>query len=570
MWAAANDGARRRRRRFRQRRTGGDDDRCDDAEQRTSDSDDVDSGEDDSSDDERSTTESIRDGGQPPSSSTSDPRMVHVENDTAHTTGERNDPAVAADFHRQFEVHKRKRKRRKREQIRDEAPEAAIARLTSSYNAAMTAVGALHRLSGEYCAFWKEEGIVRGGRVLDADAPDANNCEPSPNIGDVSEGSKMFEGEGNGGETNLETSQPRCDDDLREAYISVQRVSRAARLALEQSLLLDPVILAPVFFPERGHAVDNKQRSNIKHNLRNVNAAPEVTTSAWLDAWNHSSEISTGRIISPNARCASSVSQAITMMKWNKLSTAHRKEVRKVSYLSLVNYADLLLCACHAPDVTNRKRDMLDRGAVPKLGVLEIFSTMVTSGQDEPRTNEVSSSNNRLWPDESTERTVRLALAAYVDASELDPTDPTLWFKLACAARALGCEIHSSSLKSLLMFKGPPRSHRCVERVALERGLSCLPRGVPPNRLLLYARKEMENWDRGQTVEEDFGCNSMDTLGESLTQEKDQPIELVLYLPKYSWATLGRILMRASREGVSYGHSLPGSPRHVWTTVSGS
>jgi hypothetical protein len=575
MWAAANDGARRRRRRVKQRRTcggGGEVDRRDDAEKRTNDSDDADSGEDDSSSDdgERSTTESIHDEGQP--SSSSHPCLARVENDAPHTTGGGIDPAVATDFHRQFEIRKRKPEKRKRKQIREEAPEAAIVRLTSSYNAAMTAVGALHRLSGQFCAFWKEEGVVGGGRALDGEASDAYNCEPPSNIGDVDDVSNVSEKEGNGDETNLESSQPRCDDSLREAYISLQRVSRAARLALEQSLLLDHVILAPIFFPERGNTVDNKQRKNIKNNQRNVNAAPEVTTSAWLDTWNHSSETSTARI-SPNARGVNSVFQAISMIRWNKLSTAHRKEIRKVSYLSLVNYADLLLCACHAPDAKNRKRDMLDRGAVPKLGVLEMFSTMVTPEQDELRTNEVSNSNNRLWSDESTERTVRLALAAYVDASELDPTDPTLWFKLACAARALGCQIHSSSPKSLRMFMGPPRSHRCLERVALERGLVCLPRGVPPNRLLLHAWKEMENWDRGQTVEEDFGCDShvgMDTLDESLPQENDQPIELVLYLPKYSWATLGRILIRASREGVTYGHSLPGLPRHVWTTVSNS
>ena len=578
MWAAANDGVRRRRRRDKRRRTGGaagsnEDDPVNGAKKKSSGSDS--DSEDDSSDGERSTTESVHDNGGPSSSSSGNnlslsppgDRSSRVENCAPHAGAGDDTAAAATAFGQQTETRKRKRrKKKKKQQIREETPEAAIARLKSSYTAAMAAIGALHRLSRQYCAFRKEEGNA-GGVVRDAGAAKANGAPPS-NIGDV-DACRTIDAtcaiDGDDEETTLETSQREneadaADENLREAYTSMQRVARAARSALEQSLLMDHVIMAPIFLPEKGNASDKTKKGNIKNNARyEDDASGVVMSSAWLDLWNHPPKETPEAHISLNARSIDSAFQTTSITKWNKLSSSHRNEIRKVSYLALVNYADLLLCVCHA-SATNRKRDMLDRGAVPKLGLVELFSTI--------------NGTNRLWSDESTERTVRLALAAYVDASELDPTDPTLWFKLACAARALGWEIQSSSSKALRIFKGPPRSHRCLERLALERGLLCLPKEVPPNRLVLHAWKEMENWDRGPPVcvekESDLDTLvSVETLDEMLTQE-DQPVELVIHLPRYSWAALGRILIRASQEGVSYGRSLPGTPRHVWSTVSNS
>lgn len=582
MWAAANDGVRRRRRRDKRRRTGGaagggnEDDRVDYYAKKKSNGSESDSEEDDSSDGERSTTESVHDDVGPSSGkkflslpSHHSARSDRVE-DCAPQAAAGDDTAAA--FGQQPETRKRKRRKKKKRQIREETPEAAIARLTSSYTSAMVAVGALHRLSGQYCATFRrrEEGNA-GGVVFDAGAAKAANGEPPSNIGDADAYRTIEATCATGGddqETDLVTSQrdneaDAADESLREAYTSIQRVARAARSAMEQSLLLDHVIMAPIFLPEKENAVDKTNKGNIKNNARNVNDASGgvVMSSAWLDLWNHSPEEDTSEAhTNLNARSIESAFQTISVTKWNRQSSTHRKEIRKVSYLALVNYADLLLCLCHA-SVTNRKRDILDRGAVPKLGVVELFSTI--------------NGTNRLWSDESTERTVRLALAAYVDASELDPTDPTLWFKLACAARALGWEIQSSSSKVLRIYTGPPRTHRCLERLALERGLLCLPKGIPPNRLVLHAWKEMENWYRGPpvSVEQESDLDKfvgVETLDEILTRKVDQPVELVIHLPRYSWAVLGRILIRASQEGVSYGRSLPGKPRHVWSTVSNS
>lgn len=60
-----------------------------------------------------------------------------------------------------------------------------------------------------------------------------------------------------------------------------------------------------------------------------------------------------------------------------------------------------------------------------------------------------------LWKDcEKTlgEQTKRLALVAYCDAADMDGSDPTLWFKVACAARGLGrCTAINNSVKEVDM-----------------------------------------------------------------------------------------------------------------------
>ena len=82
----------------------------------------------------------------------------------------------------------------------------------------------------------------------------------------------------------------------------------------------------------------------------------------------------------------------------------------------------------------------------------------------------------------------------------------------------------------------------------------------------------MEHWERRPTAVPDVSQEvegAVGTTGDGMSREEDnRPIELVLHLPRYSWVTLGRILMRASREGVSYGRSMPGAVHHVWSTVS--
>ena len=61
---------------------------------------------------------------------------------------------------------------------------------------------------------------------------------------------------------------------------------------------------------------------------------------------------------------------------------------------------------------------------------------------------------------ETNEQTIHLALPAYCDATELDSSDPTLWYKLACAARLLGREVDNNNIVSL----GEEGSRRTKEK----------------------------------------------------------------------------------------------------------
>lgn len=605
MWAAANDGATARRRRHHDKRRRTDDAGGGGKDQdgaKEADDNDVgsDSDSDSSSDGERSTTESVHN--EP---STEDGLGQSF---TQASQGDASQPASAAGQHSK----KRKRKRkRKKKQIREETAEATMARLKSSYSAAMSAVGALHRVSQQYCAFWEEEGKKTdatgesnvGGEVDGSKARDL----PSDNVidgkqsvlkqgGDNTAGEEKTTAETN--ETNLELETSQNDntaneetnaknagstDKQQEALFTTQRVGQAARTALEQSLLLDHIILAPIFLPEKNKKGKMTTNSNIDDS--NENDPVEGMSSAWLDAWNNGSNalIAAAAAGSQNAMTSNAACQ-ISLTKWNRLSTAHRTVIKQISYLALVNYADLLLCGCtcrRSNHASGRAGEILDRGAVSNLDVLQLFSSiasapcrkmgdgLIDDGLDAP----LVQGGNSIWCNESTERTIRLALAAYCDASELDSSDPTLWFKLACAARALGWEVDLSS--SANDVDGPPRSYRCLERLSLERGISSLPQGVPPNRLLMRAWREMENWDRRPSSVTNVARGSenvpeADTIDDGgMTKEKDNcPILLVLHLPKYSWVTLGRILMRACREGASYGRSQPGALHHVWSTVS--
>ena len=180
-------------------------------------------------------------------------------------------------------------------------------------------------------------------------------------------------------------------------------------------------------------------------------------------------------------------------------SSSHRSTVRELAYLSLVNYADLLVKACPA---RGQGDGILDRGVVFHV----------------PRLS---------WKDESVEFTQRLALAALCDASELDGSDPTVWLKLACAARRL----------SVL---SPLGSYDRLERHALERGRTALPPDLPPNRLLMRALSECRQQQEAVQV----------YTSKLYKQEVTPPI--VLNLPRYSWSMLGRMLLRASREGSAY------------------
>jgi hypothetical protein len=422
-------------------------------------------------------------------------------------------------------VELKKRRRRKKQKL--ETPEATVARLTASYSAAMGEVGALHRASRQ---IWKENNLVCSkdagvGRHEDPDVTakvDASEeNEPSPmQIDDDNSEEK-------------DSNKDSTTDRLEEAYTTIQTVAQSARSSLEQSLLLDPVVMAPILLPTDTTSPGTKNSRVANKITEEVHV--ENMTSAWWTAW-HSTD--------PNNKSHRHSSVA----RWKKLSAAHKSTVKQIAYLTLVNYADLLLCGCTC--TSSDSGDILDRRPIQSLEALKLFP----DGADDLAQEHCKSC---LWT-ESKEQTLRLALASYCDASELDPSDPTLWFKVACMARALGRVVESNKSAS---STSRPTSYRSLERLALERGLHSLPKGVPPNRMLTRAWREMERWD--QSHESSQISEELDSV---MTEEsKNEPVKLVIHLPKYSWSTLGRILIRACKEGAGYGRTEPVS--HVWSTV---
>jgi hypothetical protein len=201
-------------------------------------------------------------------------------------------------------------------------------------------------------------------------------------------------------------------------------------------------------------------------------------------------------------------------------SKAHRSTIRQLTYLALTNYADLLMAACSCENYRpspGRNAELLDKGVVKKLEGFTISSTAFGC----------------CWCDDSTEDVQRLALVALCDAASLDGSDPVVWLKLACAARALG---HVKSLLSL-PSQPPLNPFRRLERHALECGFVALPENTPPNRAIVKALAEL---------------NSNDELTVSYHQAPTgTPMthKLNLVLTRYSWSLLGRSLIRAFREG---------------------
>jgi hypothetical protein len=117
----------------------------------------------------------------------------------------------------------------------------------------------------------------------------------------------------------------------------------------------------------------------------------------------------------------------------------------------------------------------------------------------------------------------------------LDGSDPTLWLKLACAARGLERIVAEKDNTSTIVLS----KYRRLQRYALERGSQALPSNMPPNRTIRRALDELNTEPEPETYKP------------VLITEAEQ-IKLVLELPRYSWSMLGRMLVRACREGCDF------------------
>ncbi len=405
----------------------------------------------------------------------------------------------------------RKRKRRGKRSRRvtvTETPEAALARLTSSYSRAMGKVGALHGKSMKFKKMMKHMEVEMGGEG-----------------GDKAKESTEANSTGSSKDVHIVTAFQALKDEAREA-----------RDLFEDKLLSD-ALLAP-FVPTFGKIYSRfsgqsggDEKGEEKMKMTTVVRAPDLTS----------------------------------------IPAAHRATLKELAYASLVNYADLLICACSSSMGKDEDLDILDRGAVNVLDALTC--------QD--------STSRSLWVDQSNERTKRLALVSYCDAADLEGgTDPTLWFKLACAARSLGRALREKNTLDMDVDmdnhgegdgEGAMDSNRFqnlsyerMERYALERGIQALDHGIPPNRAIMRAYREMEQRQvilgNANAYEYQTSTNHTDTTMDADDDDEVIPVtptaDLVIDLPRYSWSTLGRYLVRACRDGVTVDDERAG-----WTLI---
>jgi hypothetical protein len=283
---------------------------------------------------------------------------------------------------------------------------------------------------------------------------------------------------------------------IGSAAAAMYRVGRAARHTFEISILTDPLVSV--------HTPSCTRRILTGKNLRT--------------AWTHE-----------NQRTRSTVQLT---------SATHKSTVQQLAYLSLVNYADLLLMGLRPNTTTNTT--VLDRGVIKCLQSFHTAKKETISScwimNDIQNNNSETEDNSEI---ESEQDTVRLALIAYIDATAIDGSDPTVWLKLACAARRLGRLLNNETSTIPVTFL----KHRRLERYALERSVSALPSHDPPNRTAVQALREWHN-EQEQSVDQNFP--------DVMILPKPVQLEMLLELPRYSWSTLGRLLLRACKEGSLY------------------
>ena len=213
-------------------------------------------------------------------------------------------------------------------------------------------------------------------------------------------------------------------------------------------------------------------------------------------------------------------------------SQGHKNTVRKLAFLTLSNYADLLIAGS-----TKKNTDStLESGLFQSLGT---FSEHSCWALDAPSESQVMQENKFGERSEPETTTVRLALTAYLDAAEIDDSDPTTFLKLAAAARRLG-RLLGSQKHSSISCASPMslRPYRRIERYALERAVSVLPASVPPNRIAVRALEEWWNEEEKCALIEYEQRFPEIVEGTKISHEK-------LSIPRYSWSVVGRMLLRA-------------------------
>jgi hypothetical protein len=469
--------------------------------------------------------------------------------------------------------HPNERKERSLETV-----EATLNRLSKAYSAAMECVGALYRA-------------------------DASSSAPAAKASAVSGASSSLIG--------------KDEESVRK---SLQQVGQAARSTFEQAILLDPLVAehAPVLTrvfrnwattgtasgsgSGSGGGQDDEQLQSLRQqrwqvalqkrpfppSLTSAGHQSTVSQLAYLSLVNYSDLLLAGC-----ACCSSSTGKLGGEKsgdddKADSVTTLDRGVVRQLRILSSAKRP----CCCWNTNTNtlnpfpvaqdNEIPDVVDdQSSNPPLAAQDNeVSNIVDENSNNPppvaQDNEVpyvveDQSNNPppaaqdneepVVVDvqskkyvESEEDTVRLAVTALIDASALDGSDPTLWLKLACAARRLG-RLQAASADC--DYPATLLSYRRLEKHALERARTALPPSVPPNRTVMRA---MEEWNE----EEDALIEYPEKLAEDA-----EPQVLTLELPRYSWSVLGRMLLRACREGTAYSSDPMHHRNHPRRSIAG-
>lgn len=389
-----------------------------------------------------------------------------------------------------------------------ETPEAAMARLTSSYSDAMVLIRDLYALSKKM--------------VLD------NNKKVST----LESNTAGYDADSEELQEHYPGSMSAKDDTRNDTYELLVKAAHKARDAFESKILLDPLM-----------------KQYAKNTLSRIKDSSSST-------------------VSTNTNSSSNRDNHYFT------SLAHVKALKQLMYATLVNYADLLL-ACIRYDPTNQNQYMdkdshltppftsiLHRGIVPTLDALmqPHFNPTATN----TTTMTTTTILHTCWDSygETMEQTIRLALVAYCDASDIDASDPILWLKLACASRRLSVitdtnkrEEDNDDYESTGYYCWYNWNYARLERYAIERGMMTLKKGLPPNRSLVKAFQEIE-MDVALLPYGGANYSSSITTMDNRSTTKQDVAELWIDLPKYSWTTLGRYLLHACKD--PYSNEFPG------------
>lgn len=380
-------------------------------------------------------------------------------------------------------------------EIEEETVEAVLNRLMKSYNMAMECINTFHKLD----------------TVCIIEPPSKNrDGTTTTTTSSISSSTASTSNDNNDNNSN--------NDSMKHRLALLFRVGRAARQTFEHAIFINPFIVAAT--------------------------TTRTTTTTTLSPFT--------------------------------LAPSHLSTVRQIAYLSYINYADLLLMGLSS-SLSNTSvptsTTILDRGVVKSLRALSLSqkkqtatssscwgSSTGSSGDgdiDTDVTNSISTDNNNH--DESEETTIRLAMKAYMDALSMDASDPTVYIKLACATRRLNRllllskhwknqnnnRVEQASTSNTLLIKYSP--YRTLERYALECAMTALPMNhVPVNRTAQQALQEW--WDEENNCM--YEAEIPDTTTLSIFPRPQE--RLTIALPRYSWSTFGRMLLRACKDGTSY------------------